>query len=130
MFTFRSPDEPRIWPKKAFVITIEDGEEKIGVLVTLKAERRSWKYFLSVTRICLLREPSRRAMPGPRTIPTLALPKEKAVGTLYSFAPVGVVPLSSQNVPGPMWCGSLGVPFTLGRTEREPVPEGSPDTFA
>ena len=32
-----------------------------------------------------------------------ALPKEKAVGTLYRLAPPGVVPLSSQNVPGPIW---------------------------
>jgi hypothetical protein len=41
MFTFRSPVELRISPKKALVITIEDGEEKIGVFVTLKAESRS-----------------------------------------------------------------------------------------
>jgi hypothetical protein len=41
MFTFRSPVELRIWPKNALVITIEEGEEKIGVFVTLKAESRS-----------------------------------------------------------------------------------------
>src|SRR5215471_6591458 len=103
MFTFLSPVELRIWPKNAFVITIDEGEEKIGVFVRLNADNRSWKYFLSVTRICLLSEPSRRAIPGPRTIPTPALPKENAVGVVYSLVPLGVVPLSSQNVPGPIW---------------------------
>jgi hypothetical protein len=60
MFTFRSPVELRIWPKKALGITIDDGDEKIGVFVTLNS---------------LLSDPSTRAIPGPRTIPTPALPK-------------------------------------------------------
>src|SRR5215470_17911372 len=99
---FRSPDELRIWPKKALVMTIDEGEEKIGVFVTLNAESRNWKYFFSVTRICLLSDASRRLIPGPRTMPTPAVPKENAVGTVYSLVPLGVVPLSSQNVPGPI----------------------------
>jgi len=61
------------------------------------------KLFNGVTRICLLSEPSRRAVPGPRTIPTPALPKSVGGRHGVQFGSVGRLLAGTESEAQEAW---------------------------
>src|SRR5258705_12812486 len=97
----------------------EAGLAKIGVFVRLKASERISNQRFSPRLNLLLSERSKRLIPGPRTVPIPTFPKVRAAGWEYGAG-------SRNRTPGPIWCGSFGVLFTLARKLRASVPEGSP----
>ena len=98
----------------------EAGLRKIGLFVRLKASARNSNHRRSLTLNFLPSDMSKRLIPGPRTMPIPTLPKVPARAGPNTGMDRGTAR------PGPIWCGSFGVPMTLARKLRAMVPERSP----